>query len=298
METLLTRDEALSALTSGSPHERLGGARFFAKHAKARDCTHLRNLRSQETDSYVIRTLDLAISRYTPSVQTMVMEDPADFTSEDVGKKARLAAIEWIAGLLLHEIASPVGLIAEAAPREIPHYATSRIRGHIERLQQIFLGIERLKNVSVTPRIEEFELYSWLALLISEEDLEATISISLEGGRDFFLSADPKLLRFAVCNGLRNAVEAVLTQQNIASHPVIVTWDQSDTDLWIAILDRGPGVVGSSFSAFEIGKTTKQGHSGFGLAIARQAMDSMDGTISLLPGREGGALYELRWPKA
>ena len=63
------------------------------------------------------------------------------------------------------------------------------------------------------------------------------------------------------------------------------------------MLDKGPGIVGPTESAFDIGKSTKQGHCGFGLAIARQAIETLGGTVSLQPVVGGGALYEARWER-
>ena len=76
-----------------------------------------------------------------------------------------------------------------------------------------------------------------------------------------------------------------------------MTWGESDSDFWIVVRDHGPGIVGSPQLAFDIGQTTKADHSGFGLAIARLSMESMDGTVTLQPGRLAGAVYELRWPR-
>jgi signal transduction histidine kinase len=294
--TATTRDDALQLLKSGSPHERLRGARFFAKNARGRDAAVLKRLRSQETDSYVNRTLDLAIGRSLPPAIS-----DSDSTSEKVNeersRRARIDAIEWIAGLLLHEIASPIGLIAEAASREVPEYETSQLRTRIENLQKIFEGIEQLKNASGTPNMQQFDISSWLEATIDAEGLGSKVPISFQGAKPFMVCADPKLLRFAVCNGIKNAVEAIQGYFTDEVHPLIVTWGASDSDYWMVVRDRGPGIVGQPQLAFEIGKTTKQGHSGFGLAIALQAMESMDGTVILQPGRDTGAVYEVRWPR-
>jgi signal transduction histidine kinase len=263
--TATTRDDALQLLKSGSPHDRLRGARFFAKNVRGKDVAVLKRLRGSETDSYVIRTLDLAIGRSVPSVPSD-RESPTEKVSEERNRKARIEAVEWIAGLLLHEIASPIGLIAEAASREVPNYEVSQLRTRIENLQKIFEGIEQIKNASGTPSVQEFDISSWLETTIGAEDLSSVVPISFQGAKPFMVSADPKLLRFAVCNGIKNAVEAVQGHVTDEVHPLIVTWGASDSDFWVVVRDRGPGIVGQLQLAFEIGKTTKQGHSGFGLA--------------------------------
>jgi signal transduction histidine kinase len=69
----------------------------------------------------------------------------------------------------------------------------------------------------------------------------------------------------------------------------------TDKDYWISILDDGIGLSDAPKNMFEVGKTSKKEHPGFGLAIAKQAMDTLDGTLSLAPYSGRGAKYEMRW---
>ena len=46
-----------------------------------------------------------------------------------------------------------------------------------------------------------------------------------------------------------------------------------------------------------VGKTTKKGHSGFGLPIAISAIEALGGTVTLQPASDGGTKYELRWER-
>ena len=80
-------------------------------------------------------------------------------------------------------------------------------------------------------------------------------------------------------------------------HAVTVSWESTDKDHWVSILDSGIGFSGVTKPAFEIGSSTKRGHSGFGLTIALRAIETMNGEIELSPGFEGGASYVMRWPK-
>jgi signal transduction histidine kinase len=50
-------------------------------------------------------------------------------------------------------------------------------------------------------------------------------------------------------------------------------------------------------SVLGIGKTTKAGHSGFGLPIAKAAIEALGGTLNLQSAIGGGAKYELRWER-
>ena len=293
---IMTRDQALSLLESGSPHERLRGARFFARNARGKDATRLRQAKAQETDSYVSQTLALAIKRTSPEQSAAANAPIAPEDCDEPNTRVRLDAVNWISGLLLHEIASPLGLIEEAATREIDDYPNSQVHARIKHLQTVFEGIEQIKNASSTPQMSEFDVSSWLKDVVEREHLSNGLEVAYQGSSPFIISADPRLLRFAFCNGFKNAVEAVETTASTEAYPLITTWGASDSDFWIVVRDHGPGIVGSPQLAFEIGKTTKANHSGFGLSIARFSMESMDGTVTLQPGRLVGAVYELRWP--
>ena len=80
-------------------------------------------------------------------------------------------------------------------------------------------------------------------------------------------------------------------------HAVTISWGDSDVDYWLAVLDHGVGLAGPIETAFEIGNSTKKDHIGFGLAIARQAVETMIGSLILEPAKHGGALYTARWRK-
>jgi len=135
--------------------------------------------------------------------------------------------------------------------------------------------------------------------VVSEVKGVDTVEVSLHGAKPMLMTSDRALLRLAVSNGIRNAVEAVTGNRDSdpEPHPIIITWGETDVDYWVAVLDRGSGVVGLAESAFGIGKTTKKGHSGFGLAIARQAIETLGGACTLQPAKEGGARFEIRWER-
>lgn len=63
----------------------------------------------------------------------------------------------------------------------------------------------------------------------------------------------------------------------------------------MSIIDEGAGLVESPEAAFVLGNTNKEDHTGFGLAIIRQAMESMNGIAELSPATTGGARLLLRW---
>ena len=294
----MTRQEAVETLSSSSAHDRLKAVRFLARNIDPSDLQALRDALRSETVSYVRAGLELAIRRVSDSVPPEVETTSEDFEiPPDVRSQIRNDVTEEVTGQILHEIASPVGLIASAAAREIPDYEHSKTRKHVENLKRVFEAIEQLKDATAVPRPEEFDLVEMLAEIVSEAVGKNPVEVSLLGAKPMLITSDRALLRLAISNGIRNAVEAVTSVPGDEPYPIIVTWGETDVDYWVTVLDRGPGVVGPAESAFGIGKTTKKGHSGFGLTIARQAIETLAGACTLQPTTEGGARFEIRWER-
>jgi len=294
----MTKDEALKALSSASPHERLKGARFLSRTSQPNDLGLLRRQRTGETDSYVRSALDRAIANATNQGAAKSSPTPMDDAEVpiEVRRELHSQAVRWIAGLLLHEIAGPIGLVDRAASREIEDYERSRTHQRIQIVQRVFGAIEHLQTAATPAKPETFDLAALIQEVVFDETSKHGLEVSQHGPKPLMVTTDPRLLRLAFCNGVRNALDAVrgIDMAN-GEHPVVVTWGKTDVDVWISVVDAGPGLRGPPEHAFEIGRTTKGDHSGFGLAIARQAMESLGGSVRLAKAAGGGAWFELRW---
>jgi len=301
----MTRDQALELLVSPSSHDRFQAARTLEKLALNADHSALRKALHKETDAYVTKRLEKAIENCLQDSghkhqQVSLKEDVSEII-----RAQRSAAIEWISGLLLHEIGAKIGLIELHAKQEIINYESSKTRKDVLFLQDIFDGIASLRSASATPKFEEFAMSTLIDEIIDIESEQKNVVISRVGERPGIVLGDRTFLKLAICNGVRNAIEAVLsvrnqtedeTEEQLNITDIIVSWGLTDTDHWVSIIDHGPGISNGD-QVFNIGTTTKSGHIGFGLAIAKQAMDSMEGSIKLIGSAGGGAIYELRWGK-
>jgi signal transduction histidine kinase len=294
----LNRESAIESLAATSPHERLKAARFFARGGQSEDLLLLRKARRVEVVSYVQASLDRAIARLSNMAPSSTPDPAGEFdVPEDVKRQLRSQAVDWVAGLLLHEVASPIGLVKRSASREINDFDASRTKRHLENLERIFESIEQLKGATATPKPERFDLAETIAEIVNVEPNSTGIEISLVGPKPMVILSDPTLVRLVVRNGFQNAIEAASLSIPTHPAPVVINWGETDVDYWVSVLDRGPGIVGSTEAAFGIGKTTKSGHSGFGLAISRQAIETLGGTVTLEPAVQGGALYQARWER-
>jgi len=296
----MTRDEALANLTVTSAHLRGQAARALGAVGRPSDLARLRRAQTVETVSHVNYALQDSIRRLAQQQPPELLSpDEGEVISNDVRRQIYGQAVEWITGFLLHEIASPIGLVRLAAKRELAdRWEGSETKRHLESVGRVFEAIEILKSAAAVPRPQEFDLAALIDELIGTNPEDVIQWISTIGSRPFIIKGDPSLIRMVVINGLRNAVES---QQTIGrspqSHDVTVSWGETDVDYWVSVLDHGIGINGPIETAFEIGNSTKKNHTGFGLAIARQAVETMIGSLNLEPAKDGGALYTARWRK-
>ncbi|WP_201281677.1 HAMP domain-containing sensor histidine kinase [Methylosinus sp. Ce-a6] len=290
----------MAHLTASSAHLRGQAARALGVVGRPSDLQRLRLAQKLEMVSHVNYALQDSIRRLAQQQQPQLLaHDEGEVISDDVRRQIRGQAVEWISGFLLHEIASPIGLVRLAAKRELANrWDSSETKRHLESVGRVFEAIETLKNAAAVPRPQEFDLASLIDELIGAYPEDVTEWISMIGSRPFVIKGDPSLIRMVVVNGLRNAVES---QQTVGrppqSHDVTVSWGETDVDYWVSVLDHGLGINGPIETAFEIGNSTKKNHTGFGLAIARQAVETMIGSLNLEPAKDGGALYTSRWRK-
>jgi len=248
--------------------------------------------------SYVKSSLDRALARLAEDAPVARLEPLEPAIPASVRNQIYGAAVASVAGLILHEIASGFGLVKRHAAREILEYDNSRTKAHIDRLSVIFAAIEQLKSATAAPRPDQFDLAQLITDVVSVVATEEQVTrVSLVGQRPMLVNTDASLLSLVITNGIRNAVEAIEDTNVCNSSVIVITWGETDVDYWIAVSDSGGGIVGRPEAAFEIGKSTKRGHSGFGLAIAREAIHSLGGTVDLKPSTTGGARYEVRWER-
>ena len=118
---------------------------------------------------------------------------------------------------------------------------------------------------------------------------------------DLRVLADPDHLHRVLTNLLRNA-RAVLGQMPPgAARCVTVQASRNDGRVMINIKDTGPGIPprlrDTLFQAFS--GSGQSGSTGLGLAIARELLRDMGGTLSLQPSEQGqGAHFQISLPEA
>jgi len=287
-------EDAIKELTSDSPHVRLKAARVLSRFGSAACAHEIRVALRREPVSWVRRALESALAKHAVPDPTTEHDEQGAATQRDI----RSAAVYEVTRTFLHEFEPIVGPLKVRAMREVRAYETSEVKKSIERLDQLLDAFRSMSQAAAIPANKEMELTAFIREVVAEQANAETIS--LFGPTPLLVDADRGKLRLAFENGLRNAIEAVASTPSAAplsgSPHVTVLWGETDVEVWIAVNDEGPGFNGAPAARFDIGSSTKDGHLGMGLAIAKQAMDSMEGTVSLSP-RTTGARFEMRWYK-
>jgi signal transduction histidine kinase len=289
---------ALRRLKSETPTERLEAARYFAAHSSPENEQELREALSRENVHWIRAALKRALIRISPHVETANERSvDTDDIPERFAAQVYADALEAAASQLIHEVEPVLGTLRLAAEAEIANFQASNTSRNLDRLDDLLSAFSRLQRAAAAPKIEEFSLDATVQRCIQESALPEGMLIQKAGPQPCIIEGDSSLILLCFNNGLRNAIEATIaTNGDLNDLPIIVAWGHTDIDCWISIVDSGVGFKGNIQRAVEMGTTTKPGHLGMGLAIAKQALASMGGQLILVPNQRG-VRFEMRWPK-
>ena len=295
----MNRTEALRGLESDRVSTRLEAARALTVLALPEDRVILETRRRSEAVPWIRNALERAVVRASFSPEggnrEVTVSNPADIDDHEGSEAIYAAALQEAADRFVHELRKPVGRARLYAEEEIVDYRNSRTYKELSRLQEFLEGIQTLGTAAQAATLTEVDLPALLGEEVAAAgELEGAPRIELRGPSRLDVVTDPALVRLVVSNALKNAIEAVVSAGSHES--VTVTWGETDREYYLAILDRGPG-VSQVESLFEIGTSSKRGHIGLGLAIARQASRSLGGEVVLSNLEEGLTRFEMRWPR-
>jgi signal transduction histidine kinase len=197
---------------------------------------------------------------------------------------------------VLHEVSAVVGRARVAARTDLGEaYSSSETGRQLEYLSEVCAGLRTLSAATQAPKQIEFDLASELGELAHAISEEFVFPIRVNGPAPFIVKSDRGLLRVALRNILVNAIEATQTLGAADGRAVMLTWGVSADALHITVIDRGPGPPPFLAALKQAGVTTKEGHPGYGLATASEAMRSIGGRVQIRRNDRGGATVVLSW---
>ena len=226
-------------------------------------------------------------------------ERESDGGERDLIEDVWAEATEQITGTFFHELSPLVGAVSDAARSELGEaFESSRTAAASDRLVGLVELLGQLRRAASAPESKEFDLTDLVLETIHDEGLNEDGRVRPARDDPVVMVGAASAVRISLCNGLRNAVDAINAHHDPNHGEVILNWGVTDRDGWISILDNGTGLPEGSNRVFDFGVTTKSKseHSGFGLSISSQAMQSAGGDIELVPRASGGTSFVMRWP--
>ncbi|MBX3269217.1 MAG: HAMP domain-containing protein [Sandaracinaceae bacterium] len=110
---------------------------------------------------------------------------------------------------------------------------------------------------------------------------------------------DAQMLRRALDNLVRNAVQAVAAAAPDGGGRVVVAARRDGASAVLEVRDDGPGIAEADRQrVFDPYYTTKSDGTGLGLAIVKKVVLEHDGSIECVAAPEGGACFRIRLPLA
>ncbi len=289
---IATPEEAFNLSTSDNSHDRLMAARFFLSNVQKEHRVNLEIWLSRETVGWVKRALEIAIGRLNEKIEI----EPESVEPEE-SAHIYSVAIKDVASMLLHELEPRIGLLGVKIFNEVPDYQNSSSKREFDNLKNFFTALSRLRLATELSQVESFDCAELVNEILGEvPNLE--VQIRCTGPAPTIVKADRSLLKMAVLNGIRNAIESVHSaSEQRQTDGIAITWGETNADYWIAVIDDGVGLGKMVDKPIKIGHTTKSGHFGMGLSITQQAIQTLGGKLTITPSNPRGAVFELRWYK-
>jgi signal transduction histidine kinase/CheY-like chemotaxis protein len=159
----------------------------------------------------------------------------------------------------------------------------TRIAADLDRVSR---PVGRLASVELRPVVEA-------ARRLSAEPLRG-VTVSVTASRALTVRVDERRFTQVLVNLFRNAAQAL---DGCPSPRIDVALDAAGDRAVVRFADNGPGVPNTVRDRlFEVGATTKATGSGLGLALSRQYLSDMGGTLDHVPSPLG-AVFEVRVPR-
>jgi two-component system OmpR family sensor kinase len=208
-----------------------------------------------------------------------------------------------------HELRSPLARMQAAIG--LAHQQPDKIAPALERIEQESQRIDALVGELLTlSRLEagvpgkmqdDINVGELLADIVDDARFEArgkSLTIDYSGVEDVIVKGQSELIRRAIENVLRNAIQHSETGGTVS---VGARCNRVARRWVVAVTDRGPGVAETELTAifepfYRSSGPRKEKSAGLGLSIARRAVEAHGGKIVAANRPEGGLRIEINIP--
>ena len=253
----------------------------------------------------------LAMELQTMAHRLKEREEMIRSQARELLRSDRFSTIGKMATQIAHEIRNPLNALGlklelleesvdEAVPGGEPNQDMTRlisaIGKEIDRLREItdyYLKFAKFPEVEK----EQVELYTLLTDILAfyrDEAEQRGIALRGEIDRQLKAAADPNLLRHALANLLKNAIDAVGTvpEPRIS----VKAWREGE-QIRITVKDNGPGIpAGESRRVFEPFFSTKKSGTGLGLTLVQQVVEEHGGEVACSSSSGEGTVFRISLP--
>lgn len=291
----MNKQELFEIIEKGLSSEKLVAIANLRDLVDYDDLDNLRRISENEDDMFVKNAIKKIINKINSPQQNENEVINTELNAFDFNKKVKAEAIEWVSGTIIHELSKYVAQIQLEAQAEVEDYHNSNVKNKIDKFIEVFDAISDLKKANNLNNFINFDLHDYILDFIEQEYFEHSDYIALIGVKPFNINSSKGLISLVFKNGLKNAIEAV-SIKNIEDRRISIILGNKSSEYWISIIDNGPGLSENSKNKlFNIGISTKESHIGFGLAIAEQAIQTLNGQIELNNSDKGGAEFKMCW---
>lgn len=269
----------------GIDHERLIGQTFAEVFPDA-------SLAKRGEQDIMILRRDGARRRFIVRVtgdMVIAFDDITDLVSAQ-----KSAAWADVARRIAHEIKNPLtpiqlsaerikrkylGQMADDKDREILEKCTDTIVHHVEDIKTMvnaFAGFAKMPEPVMAPLDLEGIVREVVALQSAATSAEIKV---LAGSGPWRMTGDQQLIRQALTNLIKNAIEAT---SETPLPKVGICLKREDAGIWLGVLDNGPGIpLSQRESVLEPYVTTKLKGTGLGLAIVKKIVEDHGGRLTM-----------------
>jgi PAS domain S-box-containing protein len=224
---------------------------------------------------------------------------------EQLRLKDSLARLGELTAGLAHEFRNGLATVHGYArlidPAQVPAPYTSYVQGirdetdALGRVVTNFLNFARPAQLTLVP----IEMGALLARAVDEirSEVEARQGTATVAGQFATVDGDEVLLRQAVSNLLRNAVEACAGRSQPPCIRIEGAIDHVHQLLRVVVADNGPGVDPAiREKIFQPFFTTKERGTGLGLSLVQKIVVTHNGRMTLASPDPGGAAFQMALP--
>lgn len=203
---------------------------------------------------------------------------------------------------IAHQIKTPITAISLAVQmkQDKPEEQQEQIRRQVTRLthlEEALLLLSRIDAGTLMFRKESVDVFTLLTMAadnLQELFRQAQVDISIPELGEMTVYADFDWTMEAVMNLFKNCME-----HTPSGGCVYCQYEQNPLYTQIMIWDLGEGFVKEDiphlFERFYRGQNAANGGIGIGLALAKEIVESQNGTIRAENRAEGGACFEIRF---